>query len=75
MDGYKRLGYAIAFQALKDYFDSSTAQKRVIIKDLRSHWMDWITDGLSVQLADRLKSDPKGVERRFKREAEVCKDT
>ena len=75
MDGYQRLGYAIAFQALKDYFGGSTAQKNVIMKDLRSPWMEWITNGLSVQLADRLKSDPKGVERRFKKEAEVYKDT
>lgn len=66
-DAYKQLGYAVAIQALKDFFYTTEENKKVIIKDLKSKWMDWLTGGLSVQLAEKLETEPKEVKKRFKK--------
>lgn len=58
---YKNLGAAIALQAAKDYAKASPAERRWIIKNLRSEYMQSITDGASVLLADALKRDYKRV--------------
>jgi hypothetical protein len=63
-ENYKELGCAVAIQAMKDYFVSSAAKQRAIIKDLKSPWMELITGGASVCLAEKLKSNPKEIEKR-----------
>ena len=66
IDNYKQLGCAIAIQATKDYARASAARRRVIIKDLRSDYMSFITGGIAPMLADALKSDYKAVVGRIK---------
>ena len=66
IDNYKQLGCAIAIQAAKDYEHESPARRRVIIKDLRSDYMNAITGGLSVHLADALRRDAATVIKRIK---------
>lgn len=65
-DNYKQLGCAIAIQAAKDYEAASPAQRRVIIGDLRSDYMDTITCGISLHLADALRRNPIAVIKRIK---------
>lgn len=66
IDNYKQLGCAIAIQAAKCYEGASDAQRRVILKDLRSDYMDLVTGGLAPYLADALQKDYKSVLARIK---------
>jgi hypothetical protein len=62
----KNLGAAIILQAVKDYFNATASyQKRVIINDLKSDWLDFITNGTSIVVADKLKSNPEEIRRRL----------
>ena len=62
---YKQLGYAVAVQALKDFFNGTDKQKQAIIKQLKSKWMNFITNNLAWRLAQELETHPKEVYRRF----------
>jgi hypothetical protein len=66
VDNYRQLGCAVAIQAAKDYEKATPAQRRHIIKDLRSDYMETITDGLSVYLADALRNNHTAVIKRIK---------
>ena len=73
-ENYKQLGYAIALQAIKDYFDTvSDASKAKIIKDLRSPYMQSINDCLSVIAAEKLETNPEEVRKNMEetRQAEL----
>lgn len=63
--GYKELGAAVAMEAIKEYFASSPAKQRAIIKDLKSPWMELLTSGASLWLAEKLKHNPKEIQARF----------
>lgn len=65
-DGYKQLGCAVAIQAAKDYEKANPAKRRTILKDLRSDYMDAITGGLSIHLADALQKNCADVLARIK---------
>ena len=58
---YKNLGCAVAIQAAKDYAAGSPQKRAAIIKQLRSDYMQLITDGVSIMLADALRHDYKSV--------------
>lgn len=62
---YKNLGCAIAFQAAKDYFCEDKYGKKAIIKDLNSPYMDNMTSGLSLILAEQLKKNPDTIAKRI----------
>lgn len=75
---HRNLGCSVAFQAAKDYADTYDPNKcrgfdeymrkilrRDILRDLRSEWMNFITDGKSSMLADALKRDYKAVVKRI----------
>lgn len=61
IQNYKNLACAIAIQAAKDYVDASPQQRGHILRQLRSEYMNFITDGKSSMLADALKRDYKAV--------------
>ena len=63
----RELACAIIMQAVRDYFRSSTAKKAVIIKDLRSDYMDTITEGLSVVVAEQLEKHPEEIRERMQK--------
>jgi ribonuclease-3 len=56
VENYKSLAYAIAMQAAKDYHRASPARRRVIIKELHSDYMNFITNGISSILADAFEA-------------------
>lgn len=59
---YRNFAAAICIQAAKDYADAKTPQARgYIIRQLRSDYMVFISDGASALLADALKRDYKSV--------------
>lgn len=70
---YRELGIAVVRQAIKDYFGinktisptPNKAQKRAILKELRSDWDDFITGGLSLMVADQLEKNPKEIKQRL----------
>lgn len=65
----RNLTCAITLQAVKDYTrkNASEARKATILKDLRSEWMDFITEGTSVIVADELEKHPKEIAERVRR--------
>jgi hypothetical protein len=62
---YRQLGCAVAIQAMKDYFRVCEANQKIILKELRSAWVDWLTDGLSLELANQLEANPEKVKKRY----------
>lgn len=65
MDMYQQLGYRVVWQACKDYFRSSKAKKQQILKELKSSWMDWWTNGLSVKVAEKLQTNAEEIRSRI----------
>ena len=62
-ENYRQLGFEVALRAGVDYFQtSSEKQKAKILADLKSSWMDFITDGLALILAEKVETTPKEVE-------------
>lgn len=62
------LACAVVLQAVKDYFKTTSPQKKkVILKDLRSSWMDSFTNGTSVHVAEQIEKHPKEIAERLKR--------
>lgn len=68
-ENYKALACAVTTQAIKDYFDKGIerSEKKKIIKDLKSPWMDWLTGGLSVLAARQLKTNPGAICRKLRK--------
>lgn len=64
---YRQLAYAIVLQAVKDFFNTSTAGKRAILKDLRSSYMNSITSGTSRNIAEQLEKHPEEIRKRLHR--------
>lgn len=65
--GIKNLVAAITLQAVRDYFQSTDGGKKVILKELRSPWMQMLTDGQSEVVAEQLEKHPKEIEARIRR--------
>lgn len=65
----KNLGCAIALQAAKDFFETPWKGEG-ILNILKSPRMDLLTNGLSIQLAEKLKSNPEQVKAVIMREEE-----
>lgn len=65
----RNLASAVLLQAAKDYCDLGTNEKRkrVIIKDLNSQWMLFLTDGMSENVAQELQYNEKEISVRLKK--------
>lgn len=61
----KDLAASITLQAVKDYFDKPKQQK-AILKDLRSPWMDMLTNGMSVLVAEQIEKHPDEIAQRIR---------
>lgn len=68
----RNLAAAITLQAVKDYFDENVtdAKRKVILKDLRSAHMDFITNGMSIIVAEQLEKHPEEIAERLRRHSE-----
>lgn len=60
----RNLACAITMQAVRDYFSMPKKQKS-ILADLRSEWMDFITNGMSVVVAEQLELQPDAIRKRL----------
>jgi hypothetical protein len=65
----RQLAAAVTLQAVTDFFHSSTEKKRIILKDLRSAWMQTFTNGTSKNVADELEKNPEVIRERLRRHA------
>jgi hypothetical protein len=71
---YHDLACAITLQAVREYFykgknespENIKASQKAILKDLRSPYMEFITNGLSVIVAEKLEKNPKEIGKRLK---------
>lgn len=67
-ENYRQLGFAVANQAVRDYFDCvDEGQQKTILKELRSDYMTLITDGMGEIIAEQLELYPEEIKKRFKR--------
>ena len=71
-DGYKELICAVMRETVREYFQKGTTaeEQKQIIKELRSKWCEFLTDGLSIYLAEQLVKNPEAVHIRFRKEYE-----
>lgn len=71
--GYYLLGQAVLFQALVDYFKydnrvterTNKKRKKLILKDLSSTWMDYITNGVSKIALDKIMKNEDEIKNRI----------
>ena len=65
----RTLGAAICLQAVKDYCHPETtkAMKRKILKDLRSGYLDALTDGTSLVVAEQLEKNEWEIKARLRK--------
>lgn len=68
----RNLACAITMQAVRDYFASGVTPKKQkeVLKDLRSKWMDFITNSTSIAVADQLELHPDEIRERVRRDNE-----
>lgn len=62
----RQLACAITLQAVKDFCAGTPANQRVILKELRSPYMDFITSGTSLVVADELEKHPEEIAERVR---------
>lgn len=63
----RNLACAIIMQAVRDYFNSSKNGKQVILNDLRSKYMDFITQGTSTVVAEQLELHEDEIRERVRK--------
>ena len=71
----RHLACSVVLQAVRDYFSKGVtpAMRKVILKDLRSSWMDFFTNGTSVNVAEQLELHPEKIKERLRRNAKEGK--
>ena len=69
----RELACAITMQAVRDYFapNATEEKQKKILKELRSKWMDFITNGLSITVAKQLEANPDEIRERVRND---CKE-
>ena len=77
IDEIRNLGAAICYQAVKDYCNPATtkAQKRVILKDLRSGYLNALTNGTATIVAEQLEVNEWEIKQRIRKikdDEEAC---
>ena len=72
----RNLACGITMQAVKDYFEAEGQPKKqnTILKELRSKWMDFITNGTSVVVAEQLELHPEEIRERLEKHHEIGGD-
>jgi hypothetical protein len=68
MSAIKELAAAVLLQATKDYFDETDKVQEAILNDLRSDWLEFLTDGMSVIVAEQITLHPEEIIIRLRRE-------
>lgn len=63
----RELVCAITMQAVKDYVSGDKAQKRAVLHDLRSPYMEQLTNGMSSTVALQLELHPDAIAERMRK--------
>lgn len=64
----RNLACAITMQAIEDFCHTTKPEKRkAILKDLRSPYMDFITNGTSTIVAEQLELHPEDIAKRLRK--------
>ena len=72
---YRQLAFAILMQAVKDYCKTTSQKTKIaILQDLRTDYMDEITDGMSVVVAEKLELCPEDIAARLRQHHEIGGD-
>ena len=67
----RQLAMTFVHRAVKDYcMNDSDSKRAAILKDLRSSYMDLISDGVSVIVAEQLESNYDAIKARILNEEE-----
>jgi hypothetical protein len=61
----RNLASAVLLQAAKDYCRGSEKEKKAVLKDLNSKWMDELTDGRSKLIAAQLVKNADVIAKRL----------
>lgn len=64
----RNLTAAITLQAVKDFVNGNDIERSIILKDLRSPRMDFMTGGQSVFVAEQLELHPDEIAERIRRD-------
>ena len=62
----RQLAAAVMLQAVKDYVEATKGGKIMILHDLRSGWMQTLSNGQSLIIAEQLEKHPDEIKRRIK---------
>ena len=62
----RSLAAAVMMQAVNDYFKYPNEQK-LILHDLRSEWMQYLSNGISLTVAEQLEKNPKRIRARLRK--------
>lgn len=57
----RNLASAVLLQAAKDYCNGTEKEREIILRELRSIWMRYLTDGTSVVVAEQLEKNWKAI--------------
>ena len=60
-DSYRAIAVAILSQSVSDFVHGTPRTRKAIIKDLRSTYMETITNGLSIVVADQMEFHPEQI--------------
>ena len=65
----RSLGAAICYQAVKDYChpEATKAMKKKILKDLRSGYLDALTNGTASVVAEQLETNEWEIKKRIRK--------
>ena len=69
----RNLVCAIVFQAAKDFLNGTERQRQTILKDLRSPYMDMLSNGTSIIVSEQLEKHPKEIAVRLHKYGDVKK--
>lgn len=69
INAYRSLGKAIVYEAIKEFAEekNNPSMQRKILKDLRSPYMDFVSEGMSVIVAEKLETNPDEICDRVRR--------
>lgn len=68
----RNLACAIIMQAVKDFLDGTDKQRNAVLKDLRSPYMDMLSNGISAVVAEQLELHPEEIAARMRQHHEIA---
>lgn len=69
-ENIRELSCATILQAVRDFVASEDYEHKIILRELRSAWMDLLTQGLSCVVAEQLEKHPDDIVKRIRK----CKE-